>query len=147
MIKVLTPIITSSILNHGGEQAEPVDSFIDFIISWNFLNIKNINGIISITFVLSIVSIYLVGVYRLSKKGKLSKSRIFAISTALFLLFFVDIVSDLAAGICRDVADKLHSNPYKNKFKKAKTNRAGKKLKHCIRGLLINVQYKYTTKT
>ena len=89
MIKVLTPIINSNILNHGGEQNEPVETFLDFIIAWNFLNIKNINGIISFTFVLSIVSVYLVGVYRLSKKGKLSKSRIFAISSALFLLFFV----------------------------------------------------------
>ena len=63
------------------------------------------------------------------------------------MLFFVDIVSDPVASKGSSISDKLHYDPCSNKFKKAKTNRAGKKLKHCIRGLLINVQYKYTTKT
>ena len=51
----------------------------------------------------------------------------------------VYMVTDHAANESSGLTDKLHANPTKNKFKKAKTNRSSEKLNHYIRGLLINL--------
>ena len=75
--------------DHSGLEHQSVDSFWDFISTWNFLNITNINGIISLVFLTLIISIYLVGVLRLVRNTDLGKIRITSITIALFLLFFV----------------------------------------------------------
>jgi len=51
----------------------------------------------------------------------------------------VDTVTDHVTNESSGLTYELYADPAKNKFKKAKTNRTSKELKHCIRGLLINL--------
>ena len=54
--------------NHGSDHPETAENFLDFITSWNFLHLENVNGFISLAFVSLIVLVYLTGVVRLIKK-------------------------------------------------------------------------------
>ena len=75
--------------NHGSDHPETAENFLDFITSWNFLHLENINGFISLAFVSLIVLVYLTGVVRLIKKPFFSKTKLFFISVSVFLLVFV----------------------------------------------------------
>lgn len=75
--------------NHSGSSDQTMETFWDFINKWNFLNITNVNGIISLTLLILIIGTYLIGLIRLAKKSNLKKMRIVSITTALFLVFFV----------------------------------------------------------
>ena len=75
--------------NHGSDHPETAENFLDFITSWNFLHLENVNGFISLAFVSLIVLVYLTGVVRLIKKPFFSKTKLFFISVSVFLLVFV----------------------------------------------------------
>ena len=75
--------------NHGSDHPETSENFLDFITSWNFLHLENVNGFISLAFVSLIVLVYLTGVVRLIKKPFFSKTKLFFISVSVFLLVFV----------------------------------------------------------
>ena len=89
MFNAIDLVYSSSVFNHGSDHAEPANNFIDFITSWNFLHINNINGVVSLCFVGIIVLIYFSGIIKLYKKAFFSKTKLFSLTTAVILLVFV----------------------------------------------------------
>jgi len=75
--------------NHGSDHPKIAENFYDFITSWNFLHIENINGYISLIFVGLIVLIYFSGVLKLINKPSFSKIKLLLVSVSVFLLVFV----------------------------------------------------------
>ena len=58
--------------NHSGSSDQTMETFWDFINKWNFLNITNVSGIISLTLLILIIGTYLIGLIRLAKKSNLT---------------------------------------------------------------------------
>jgi len=75
--------------NHGSDHPEAAENFLDFITSWNFLHLENINGFISLAFVGLIVLVYFSGVIKLINKPSFSKNKLFLITISICLLVFV----------------------------------------------------------
>ena len=89
MLKQAELFYSLQFFNHGSGHPKIAENFYDFITSWNFLHIENINGYISLIFVGLIVLIYFSGVIKLINKPSFSKIKLLLVSVSVFLLVFV----------------------------------------------------------